>query len=125
MRLLLFNLATDLDDPILGFTGRWICALAARVEVIHVITMRVGKVEVPQNVRVYSVGKEKGYSEPRRAAAFYRQLLRIVRQERIDMCFSHMMPLFTILAAPVLKGKGIPIITWYAHRQVTCTLKLG
>jgi glycosyltransferase involved in cell wall biosynthesis len=125
MRLLLFNLATDVDDPILGFTTRWIHALARRVEGIHVITMQTGRVEVPENVRVYSVGKEKGYSEPHRAALFYRHLLRIPREERIDVCFSHMMPVFTILAAPVLKRKGIPIITWYAHRQVTWILKLA
>ena len=67
MRILLFNLATDADDPLLGFTTRWIGALAERVEFIHVITMRVGRLEMPANVRVYSVGKEKGYSEPRRA----------------------------------------------------------
>jgi len=125
MRLLLFNLATDADDPILGFTTRWIEALAKRVEFIHVITMRIGRVEVPDNVRVYSVGKEKGYSEPRRAVEFYRHLLRILRKDRIDACFSHMIPIFTILAAPVLKIKRIPIVTWYAHPSVTWTLKLA
>ena len=125
MRILLFNLATDVDDPILGFTTRWIWALAKRVEFIHVITMRAGRVEVPGNVEVYSVGKEKGYSEPRRAIEFYRHLLRILREDRIDVCFSHMIPIFTVLAAPILKAKGIPIVTWYAHRQVTTTLKLA
>jgi len=125
MRPLLFNLATDLDDPILGFTTRWIRELAERVESIHVITMRAGRVEVPANVHVYSVGKEKGYSEPRRAALFYRHLYRILREERINVCFSHMMPLFTVLAAPILKHKRIPIITWYAHPSLTWTLKLA
>jgi glycosyltransferase involved in cell wall biosynthesis len=125
MRLLVFNLATDLDDPILGFTTRWVQALAERVECVHIITMRAGRVEAPGNVRVYSVGKEKGYSEPRRAALFYRHLFRILREEHIDVCFSHMMPIFTILAAPVLRRKGIPIITWYAHPSLTRTLKLA
>jgi glycosyltransferase involved in cell wall biosynthesis len=125
MRLLLFNLATDLDDPILGFTTHWIRALAKRVESIQVITMRAGRVEVPGNVQVCSVGKEKDYSEPRRAAVFYRHLFRILREERIDVCFSHMMPLFTILAAPVLKRKGVPVVTWYAHPSLTWTLKLA
>jgi hypothetical protein len=125
MRLLWFNLATDVDDPILGFTTGWIQALAARVECIHVITMRAGRVEVPRNVRVHSVGKEKGYSEPRRAVMFYRQLFRILREERIDVCFSPMMPLFIILAAPVLMRKRIPIVTWYAHPSLTRTLKLA
>ena len=125
MRLLLFNLATDADDPILGFATRWIGALAKRVEFIHVITMRSGRLDVPGNVRVYSVGKEKGYSEPRRAIEFYRLLFRILQEDHIDACFSHMIPIFTVLAAPVLRPKGIPVVTWYAHRQVTPTLKLA
>ena len=125
MRLLMFNLATDADDPILGFTTRWIQALAKRVEFVHVITMRAGRVDVPENVRVYSVGKEKGYSEPRRALEFYRWLFHVLRNGRIDACFSHMIPIFTVLAAPILKAKGIPIVTWYAHPSLTWTLKLA
>jgi glycosyltransferase involved in cell wall biosynthesis len=125
MRLLLFNLATDADDPILGFTTRWISALAKQVEFIHVVTMRAGRVEVPNNVRVYSLGKEKGDSEPRRAVKFYRLLFHILRKDRIDVCFSHMTPLFTILAASVLKTKAIPIVTWYAHPSLTWILRLA
>lgn len=125
MQILLFNLATDVDDPVLGFTTGWICALAKRAHFIHVITMRAGRVEVPTNVRVYSVGKEKDYSEPRRAVEFYRILSRILREDHIDVCFSHMMPLFSVLAGPVLKAKHIPLITWYAHPSLTCILKLA
>jgi len=125
MRLLLFNLATDSEDPVLGFTTHWIRALAKQVKFIRVITMRAGRVEVPENVRVYSVGKEKGYSEPQRAVEFYRLLLRILREDPIDVCFSHMIPIFTVLAAPVLKAKQIPIVTWFAHPNLTWTLKLA
>jgi len=125
MRLLLFNLATDSADPVLGFTTRWIQALAERVESIQVLTMRAGSLALPANVRISSVGKEKGYSEPRRVVEFYRHLVRILRTERIDACFSHMMPIFTVLAAPVLKACRIPLVTWYAHRRVTTILKLA
>ncbi|HEV8724278.1 MAG TPA: glycosyltransferase family 4 protein [Candidatus Binatia bacterium] len=125
MRLLLFNLATDADDPILGFTTQWIRALAQRVDFIHVITMRAGRLEMPANVRVYSVGKEKGYNEPRRAFEFYRILARTLREERVDVCFSHMMPLFTVMAGPILKPMGIPIITWYAHLNLTWMLRVA
>lgn len=125
VRLLWFNLSTDANDPILGFTTRWIQALSPKVDSIDVITMRAGRIEVPENVRVHSVGKEKGYSEPRRAVEFYRYLFRILREEHIDACFSHMIPIFTLLAAPVLKTQGIPMVTWYAHRQVTTVLKLA
>ena len=59
MRILWFNLAMDAEDPILGFATYWVRAMASRVEVIHVISMRAGRGEVPDNVRVYSVGKER------------------------------------------------------------------
>jgi glycosyltransferase involved in cell wall biosynthesis len=36
-----------------------------------------------------------------------------------------MTPIFTVLAAPVLKARRIPIITWYAHRKVTALVKLA
>lgn len=125
MRLLWFNLATDADDPILGFAASWICAVAQRVESIHVITMRGGRINLPENVYLYSVGKEKGYSEARRTLEFYRHLLRILGDNRIDACFSHMIPIFTVLAAPVLKWNRIPIVTWYAHPSLTLTSRVA
>lgn len=125
MRLLLFNLATDTQDPILGFTTRWIEALAKRVAFIHVVTMRAGCVQVPANVCVSSVGKEHGYTEARRVVEFYRHLRSIVYEDRVDVCFAHMITIFTILGAPVLKARHIPIVSWYAHPSLTWTLKLA
>ncbi|MGQ4648734.1 glycosyltransferase [Lyngbya aestuarii] len=125
MYLLLFNLATDADDPILGFTTQWIVALSEQVKRIDVITMRVGRIEVPDNVRVYSVGKEKGYSEPRRAVEFYRVLNQLLATERYDACFAHMMPLFAVMAAPLLRLRNIPMVLWYTHKSVTLMLRLA
>ena len=125
MRLLLFNLATDEDDPVLGFTSAWIRALAARCEGVDVITMRAGRLDVPGNVRVHSAGKERGYSVPRRVAVFYRLLHRVLRDARSEACFSHMMPVFSALAGPVLRARGIPLVTWYAHPSLTPTLKVA
>jgi glycosyltransferase involved in cell wall biosynthesis len=125
MRILLFNLTTDIDDPILGFTTGWITALAKRLDFIRVITMRAGRIVVPDNVEIYSVGKEKGFSEPRRAVEFYRHLVHILREDCIDACFSHMIPIFSILASPLLRAKCIPLITWYAHPSLTPTLKVA
>lgn len=123
MRLLLFNLATDAGDPILGFTTDWVRALAARVERVAVITMRAGPADLPANVRVRSVGKEKGYSEPRRLVEFYRHLSAALSDDRVEVCFSHMIPIFTVLAAPVLRARRVPIVTWFAHPQLTWTLR--
>ncbi len=125
MRLLVLNMATDADDPILGFTTLWVAALARRCESVDVISMRAGRHRLPANVEVHSMGKERGYGEPRRAWGFYRELLRIVGRRRIDACFCHMMALFAVMAAPVLRPRRIPIVTWYAHPALTLALRLA
>jgi glycosyltransferase involved in cell wall biosynthesis len=123
--LLLFNLATDADDPILGFTTVWINRLAAHYERVDVITMRAGRLAVPANVYVHSVGKERGYSEARRAAEFYRLLAGLLAARRYAACFAHMMPLFAAMGAPLLKPRRVPIVLWYTHRQAHRTLQLA
>lgn len=146
LNLLWFNMVTDEEHPTQGFAVNWVRKAAShpRVGHIFVITMMAGKYALPDNVVVYSVGKEKGYSEPRRVVEFYRLLLSLLRSTRIDVCFSHLIPIFTVLGAPLLRARRIPIviwfvhkgipllrarripiITWYAHKHVSNTLKLA
>jgi len=42
-----------------GLTG-WLLVLAPLVDELHVITLYQGAVDLPDNVRVYSLGKERG-----------------------------------------------------------------
>lgn len=122
-RLLLFNLATDEDDPLLGFTVGWIRALSSRIPSIDVLTMRAGTADLPDNVHVYSVGKERGWSEARRLAKFYGQLGDLLHQHNYDACFAHMQPLFALLAAPLLKPKHVPTTLWYTHPDTPFRLR--
>jgi glycosyltransferase involved in cell wall biosynthesis len=125
LRLLVFNLATDADDPMLGHTTVWLNALAARCAAVDVITMRAGRLALAPNVRVISVGKERGYSEARRAAQFYAALVGLLREQRYTACFAHMNHLFAILGAPLLKAAGVPITLWYAHKSTGRMLGLA
>lgn len=125
MRLLLFNLATDETDPVLAFACDWIRRLAHQCDSIDVLTMQRGDYQLPDNVRVFSAGRERGWSKPRRAVNFYVQLLRLLSGRRYDACFAHMIPLFAGLGGPVLKARGIPITLWYTHRQRSWQLWLG
>lgn len=121
--LLVFNLATDADDPILGFTTEWLNRLARHFDHIDVITMRAGTLKLVGNVRVWSVGKEQGYSEIRRVGQFYTVLIRCLLTQRYDACFAHMMPLFAVMGAPLLIAFRVPITLWYTHRQAHRTLR--
>lgn len=122
-RLLLFNLATDINDPLLGFTTQWINRLAVNFDHIDVLTMRGGRRKLAENVTLYSVGKERGYSEARRGMVFYGVLARLLATHRYAACFAHMMPLFATMGAPLLNLCGVPITLWYTHRQVSRVLQ--
>jgi len=123
--LLLFNLLTDRNDPILGFTTEWINALAPFFEKIFVVTMTRGVVEVPPNVLVYSVGKEMGLSEFRRVIRFYQIVRGIVSREHIDVCFVHMISIFAILFFPFALLYRIPVLLWYCHTATSRTLRIA
>ena len=125
MRLLLFNLTTDENDPVLGFAVNWIRRLAPYCEYIDVITMYHGTADLPANVNVYSAGRERGLSKPRRVGNFYRHLLRLLATRRYDACFAHMMPLFAGMAGPLLSARGIRTVLWYTHRQRSIQLRMG
>jgi glycosyltransferase involved in cell wall biosynthesis len=122
-RLLMFNLATDEKDPILGFTVEWVRALATRVPNVDVITMRYGTTDLPGNVRVYSIGKERGWTEARRLVEFYRRLGLLLHEQTYDACFAHMQERFALLAAPLLKLKHIPVTLWYTHPHTPLALR--
>lgn len=124
-RLLLFNLMTDADDPVLGFTTTWINALAKHFDHIDVLTMQAGRLAVAENVQVYSLGKEMAYSEIHRAFRFYRLLWGLLRRNHYDACFAHMNQLFALMGAPLLRLYRIPQTLWYAHKSTPRTLWLA
>ena len=123
--LLLFNLATDANDPLLAFACSWLNALAAHFDHIDVVTMRVGDFSLANNISVHSLGKEKGASELQRLRQFYQFLFVLLRERTYVGCFAHMQPLFTTLAGPVLRLKEIPITLWYAHGNVPWRLRFA
>jgi len=124
-RLLLFNLRIDVDDHILGFTTRWINGLAPYFDHIDVITMHKGRLELPDNVSVYSVGRERGAGRFMRVFHFYRLLLTLLTRNKYVACFSHMTPLFTAMGGVILRLFRVPITTWYTHRNRTRQLQVA
>jgi glycosyltransferase involved in cell wall biosynthesis len=59
----------------------------------------------------------------RKVATFYRHLRHVLREDRVDICFSHMIALFSVLGAPLLRPRGVPIVTWHAHPSVNWRLR--
>jgi len=124
-RLLVFNLRTDIDDHILGFTTRWINELALYYNHIDVLTTHKGKLAVADNVTVYSTGREAGFGRLRQLGQFYGTLSSLLLKNRYDACFAHMQPMFATLAAPLLRLRGVKVTTWYTHRQLNRMVQMA
>lgn len=125
MNLLMFNLAVDDEHVTLAFGLRWIEELAKRFDHIDVVTMYEGKHQLPPNVKVWSVGRERGYPKWFRVLRFYWLLARVWRERRPAVAFAHMIPLFSVFFAPVAWLTGCPSILWYAHGATPRALRLA
>lgn len=125
MNLLMFNLAVDNEHVTLAFGIKWIEKLASKFDHVDVVTMSKGNYELPANVKVWSVGNEKGYSKFSRFIIFYLTIFRILRRRKIDRVFTHMIPIFAVMFWPVAKIIRLKNVMWYAHGAVGKTLKLA
>jgi glycosyltransferase involved in cell wall biosynthesis len=123
MRVVMLVQQMDERDWLRAFIVTWVRALAAKIERLDVITLEQGDFRVPENVTVYSMGKEAGKSRVRELWNFHRAMLRVT--PKADVIFGHMTPLYNVVAAPYAALFGKRQVLWYAHRGVSLWLKLA
>lgn len=124
MRLLIVTQAVDQKDPVLGFFVRWIEEFAKHVEHVEVICLREGKHALSANVRVHSLGKERGAAS---RAAYAWRLLRLVWVLRrdYDAVFVHMNPEYVVLGGLFWRLWSKRIALWYTHKSVNLKLRVA
>ena len=59
MKLLILTQKVDKNDDVLGFMHGWIAEFAKHCEKVTVIALGVGEFDLPRNVTVLSLGKDK------------------------------------------------------------------
>ncbi len=59
MKLLILTQKVDKNDDILGFFHGWIAEFARYCEKVTVVALEVHEYDLPRNVKVLSLGKEK------------------------------------------------------------------
>lgn len=120
MRLLIITQVVDSQDTALGAYVRWLEELSTRFERLEVICLKEGTHELPENVRVHSLGKERGANRLQYIYRFYRYVWKL--RSEYDAVFVHMNQEYIILAGLFWKWMRKPIYMWrnhYAGSQVT------
>lgn len=123
MRILIFTQKVDFDDPILGFFHRWIEEFAKHFEKVFVVCLQKGKFNLPENVEVYSLGKEDGASRLKYIFRFFN--ICFFQSLNYDAVFVHMNPVYFLLGGLWWKISGTKTALWYVHRSVDCKLRVA
>ena len=123
MKLLILTQVVDKNDPILGFFHRWIDEFAKHCERVTVICLRSGAYEFPENVRVFSLGKEGGESRFKYIVRFYTYIWQ--EKNNYDSVFVHMNHVYILLGGIFWRLMKKKIGLWYVHKSVTPALKVA
>ena len=116
-RLIFLTQAVDPAHPALAATIPKIRALAARVDEVVVLAQSADGRDLPDNVEVRTFGAA---SRPGRLVHFERELVRALPGEAV---VAHMIPVYVLLAAPLVRPRRIPLLLWYTHWKATAQLR--
>ena len=153
MKLLITTQAVDLDDPVLGFMHRWIEVFATHFDSIEVICLKRGRVNLPPNVHVYSLGKTAfGFPDSAKAStgkqlsrlrqgfdgqeAFRKALARIqylfffykytwTLRHNYEAVFVHMNQEYVLLGGIYWRTSGKKIVLWRNHKKGSWMTRLA
>lgn len=115
MKLLIITQKVDKEDSTLGFFHNWILALSPKFEKISVICLEKGSLDLPSNVKVYSLGKESGRSKIKYVKNFFNLILGLHRD--YEAVFVHMNQEYVLLGGLVWKILRKKVYLWRNHPQ--------
>jgi glycosyltransferase involved in cell wall biosynthesis len=110
-RLIFATQKLDPGDPVLAATVPMVRALAERVDELVVLCDSAVAGVVPSNVTVRAFGAA---TQVQRGAKFVAALASELRPRPLGVV-AHMVPLYAVLAAPLTRPFGIPLVLWYTH----------
>ncbi len=123
MKLLIITQKVDRNDPILGFFHRWIEKFSESYEKITVICLEKGDYNLPQNVKVLSLGKEKlqaiSYKlQTLKKLGYIFNFFRYIWQERknYDSVFVHMNQEYVLLGGKLWLLLSKKVFMWRNHQ---------
>jgi len=123
MKILIITQKVDVNNDVLGFFHSWLEKFAEQADKVYVVCLFAGEYNLPENVKVYSLGKEKGFSKIRQFFRLEKFLFK--RLPEVNGIFCHMCPIYLILSFPLAKIFKKKLVLWYVHRSVNFKLKLA
>jgi glycosyltransferase involved in cell wall biosynthesis len=140
MKLLILTQKIDSGDDVLGFFHNWVAEFAKHCESLTVVCLQKGEYNLPDNVKVLSLGKEQNNFQfpisnfqTISNFQFFKKLAYVLRfykyiwQERknYDSVFVHMNQIYVVLGGVFWRIWKKKIGLWYTHKQVSLSLRMA
>ncbi len=113
MNLLVCTQKVNKTDTTLGFFHAWILELSKKYTEVSVICLEKGEYDFPENVTVYSLGKEEKESTFQYVFRFYNYIVKF--HDTYDSVFVHMNQEYVILGGWYWKLMGKKVYMWRNH----------
>ena len=113
MKLLIITQKVDINDDVLGFFHRWLEEFAKHCEKVTVICLEMGEYNLPDNVKVLSLGKEEQWRKIKYALNFYKYIWQ--ERKNYDAVFVHMNQEYVLLGGFFWKLFGNKVYMWRNH----------
>ncbi|MEK7135492.1 MAG: hypothetical protein AAB780_02190 [Patescibacteria group bacterium] len=131
MKLLIITQKVDRNDPVLGFFHRWLEEFAKHFEKVTVICLEKGEFDLPENIKVFSLGKEEknfqfsifNFQKIRYTLRFYKYLWTL--RGDYDAVFVHMNQEYVLLGWKLWKLWGKKIYLWRNHAKGSLWTRLA
>jgi glycosyltransferase involved in cell wall biosynthesis len=121
-KLVFVTQQVDPAHPALAATVPKIAALARRVGEVAVLAAGAAPGALPSNCRVHRFA---GRTQVERGARFAAALTGELARGRPAAVIAHMCPIYAILAAPLVRPPGIPLVLWFTHWRASDKLRLA
>lgn len=130
MKLLILTQKVDKEDPILGFFHKWIEKFSEKFEAISVVCLEKGKYDLPQNVKVFSLGKERTITNNRYLITKIKYIFGFFRFSffsslKYDAVFVHMNQEYVLLGGIFWRILGKKIYLWRNHPKGNFLTKIA
>jgi len=123
VKLLIITQKVDLNDDNLGFFHGWLEKFSEKLDKLYVICLAQGDHNLPSNVSVYSLGKEKGASKISQLICLQKNLAQIL--PKVDGVFVHMCSIYAIASFPLVRIFNKNMVLWHTHKSIDWKLKLA
>jgi len=121
MKLLIITQKVDENDQLLGFFIGWLSEFSKHFEVVNILCLEKGAYSLPSNVKVFSLGKDRGEEKVVQLFNFYKHIMTL----DYDSVLVHMNPIWMVLGGICWRIMGKKAALWYTHKAVTARLKVA